>query len=147
MGWRRDWLYRRIFDLVEDVWRKTQKEAARMPPPNIAPDFLSVLEYANANCETARCLPPILRAWKYSGGEFVPLSDADTQEHLGLCATERGMYFSSGAICFHIAPDRQRLIWTQYLGPRHGRGFVYRVVGQSRRATLEIEPGTGGWIS
>jgi hypothetical protein len=147
MGWQNDWLYQRVFDLVEDVWQKAERETRRLPAPHVMPDYLLVTEYSQADNERARLVRPELRVWKYDGSHLVPLCGEESHYCLNLQPVIRGMYYSTGMTGFHIAKDRRTVVWNMCLGPLYGRGLVYRVRGQGKRGMLEPHEGAIGWIS
>lgn len=48
-------------------------------------------------------------------------------------------------------PDRKRLVVNFGFGPRYGRGYIYRVIGQGTRGRhkgrLHLDPTAASWIS
>ena len=144
MGWRTDWLYGLVFREIERIWARARKEGAdgRFGP---APDFLVVRQYAGANWIEPECAPPVLREWVYSGGELEPRPPTDSDKPAPL--VRRGMFWDVGAVRFHIAPDRKRVVLTFQIGPLYGRGHAFRVGGQGKTSVLERDPDSRAWIS
>jgi hypothetical protein len=59
---------------------------------------------------------------------------------------QRGMFYERGVVEFFIDTDRKRVLFTYTLGPRYGRGMIFRVVGQG--TTGRLTPCAGpAWIS
>ena len=61
------------------------------------------------------------------------------------------MFWDRGWFCFHIAPDRKRVVITYVVGPRYARGLVLKVEGQGEsgndRGRLIPDPDANSWIS
>jgi hypothetical protein len=148
MGWKTDWLYGLIFAEVESLWSKVQSEADRRHDPDEqAPDFLVVRESGHADWDDPSCKPPVLREWVYDGRRFAAQPPSSFLEPLAQ-PPRRGMFWDRGWFCFHIAPDRERVLITYVVGPRYGRGYVLRVEGQGpEQGRLVPDPEANSWIS
>jgi len=143
MGWQSDWLYRLIFDEAAKLWTQAQKEGSGTFGP--APDRFYVQQCAAFDWQKLYCHPPILRVWSFDTTVWPALVAAipfPTPDR-----AVRGMFFVDGSVQFHIADDRKRVGWNHILGPRYGRGKVFRVRGQGQTATLEQDPAFGEWVS
>jgi hypothetical protein len=142
MGWQSDWLYSLIFDEAAKLWLQAQKEGSGKFGP--APDRFYIQQCADVDWEQIFCQPPILQVWSLEATSppALVVAPSSSPDH-----AVRGMFFRDGTVRFHIAGDRRRVAWNHFLGPRYGRGKVFRVHGQGQRATLEQDPTFGEWVS
>jgi hypothetical protein len=149
MGWRTDWLYQLIFDEVARIWSRAVKDGITFPNSGPPPDYLLIEECGDADWERAVCLRPVLRSWTCRGADF-ELQPQAPPEHIPP-PVERGFRDSYGIVRFQVRPDRKKLVFEYILGPLHGRGRVFLVVGQGRRGkmggSLVGDPGALSWIS
>ena len=143
MGWQSDWLYHLIFGEAAKLWTQAQKEGSGKFGP--VPNRFYIQQCAGVDWGQLFCHPPILRVWTFDATTepaliaAVPFPTPDR----AVC----GMFFVDGSVRFHIADDRKRVGWNHFLGPRYGRGKVFRVRGQGQTATLEQDPAFGEWVS
>ena len=153
MGWRTDWLYRKVFSLIEAVWRQAHPEIDPDIPPQLGspPNLFCVFEHESADTKEAFCSGTVKRAWRYDGTEMVPVLPAQGDERLRL---ERRtpvplgqMYFRTGVFRFHISEDRKRIVFEYLVGPQYGRGYAYTVHRQGRTGTFGSDPARSCWIS
>lgn len=129
-GWRTDWMYARIFREVGNLWEEVRTGDPRMGTP---PEQLRVEEMCGADWEGARCLPPVRRVWTFGPDGLHPqMGEAGPAE----CGAARGMFWQVGLVRFHVAVDRRRLVLEYAVGPRYGRGRVFRVAGQGKKGRL-----------
>jgi hypothetical protein len=140
-GWRTDWLYRLVFREVADLWAEVRSGNPEMGRP---PELLVIEELGGADCQTARCLPPVRRVWTF-GPEGLQPRPGD-EENLAACAGRRGMFWRVGLIRFHVAAGRRRVVFEYVVGPRYGRGLILRVAGQGKKGRLRPEAGPA-WLS
>jgi hypothetical protein len=143
MGWQSDWLYRLIFDEAAKLWAQAQKEGSGTFGP--APERFYIQQCAAIAWEQLFCRPPILRVWSFD--TTAPPALVTTLPFAAPDRTVRGMFYVDGSIQFCIADDRRRVAWNHVLGPRYGRGKVFRVRGQGKTATLEQDSAFGEWVS
>ena len=146
MGWRTDWLYRLVFEKVEEAWRQALKDAVLTSGIDTMPEYLLIHECANFNEANAMCVLPVLRVWKFDGSTFelIPIPAAEQRPK---ALAIRGIFFSSGAVYFHIMPGRKQIGYNLHMGPLYGRGVVFIVWGQGRRGRLTISDHHAGWMS
>ncbi len=145
MGWKTDWLYVCIFQVVKDIWATAQREAEKVPAlMGNAPEHLLILECEGVRWEYPFCQPPIMRAWVYDGVEIQERFSAG--ELYPQHNIVHGAFYTQGSFQFHISADRKRIAITYVLGPRYGRGYILKPQGQGKRGRLVPAGGTG-WIS
>lgn len=132
MGRPTDWLYQLVFQRVADLSAELRTEHVD------SPDRFVVDEMSHADWDTAFCSGQVSRTWTH---DSEGLKAGQTEEP----AECRGMFFKVGLVRFHIAADRKRVLFEYRVGPRYGRGFTYRVVGQGKLGRL-MPDGTM-WVS
>jgi hypothetical protein len=171
MGWKTDWLYVLVFDLVRDLWNSMSRFAEQMTErngsqPSQPPlDALLVYQCGEADLSRASCRKPILREWVFDGEAF---TERDSEEmadpinphqkrsshHFAVLLAGlpkplevRGALFVQGMVCFYITADRKHVLFTYQIGPRFGRGSLYSVEGQGQSGRLTLERDAAGWVS
>ncbi len=138
MGWKSDWLYKRIFNEVVNLWTRALRQGTgRFGPP---PSALVIIEMRSADWENATFRGEARRQWVYQGGEPEPVAELTGGGEV------RGMFYERGTIAFRIDGNRKRVLLTYVLGPRYGMGAILRVVGQGAKGRLAAGEGPG-WIS
>src|SRR5438105_1071467 len=74
MGWKTDWLYGLIFDLIRDVWKRALREAdAFGESKNVdwtPPERLHVQQFSEAELSDPHCTGMVKRSWIYDGNRF-----------------------------------------------------------------------------
>jgi hypothetical protein len=151
MGWKSDWLYGLVFQQVAAVWNDCMRTGkGRYGPP---PERFLVTECSTANWDMPFCTPPIVRAWHYndSGVLSQPLPNPEALFPATAPAHPDSMFFATGDMRFHITPERTLIVFSYLVGPRYGRGRVYRVIGQGTRGTVKgrLDPAEGynEWVA
>lgn len=146
MGWRTDWLHGLIFTQVRQLWARVRSDAEAHPALlGPAPELFVVRQMADGDPRRSKCLPPVRREWLYRGERFE--AAARTRSEASRPATLRTLLYDLGRVDFHITPDRRQVIFVYVLGPRYGRGLVYRAVGQGRGGRLVEADGCAGWTA
>jgi hypothetical protein len=139
-GSRTDWLYRLIFREVGDLWEGVHSGDPEMGPP---PDWLRVEELGGADWVAARCLGPVRRVWTF-GPEGLHAQSGE-EEAVAECGEARGVFWPVGLVRFHIAADRERLVFEYAVGPLYGSGMVLGVTG--RGTSGRLCPAGPEWVS
>lgn len=143
MGWKSDWLYRRVFEQFEKVWSDTHKSDRPFGPPPVE-IFVTEYDQAVADNTSCHCKGNQIRMWRYTGGTW------DLLKEPGGASRDnpiQGMYFQTARGCFHISKNRKTIVIQYTFGPRFGQSFAWAVQGQGRSTRLIRKPDTIGWIS
>ncbi|RYX82903.1 hypothetical protein EON83_17500 [bacterium] len=161
MEWKTDWLFQLIVRDVEKIWQQALEESTRSTT-SLAPDYLLLCQYADVLVQpyseiapevddrsllNASLVSPLIKQWKFdqSGVTIHNESHPDSRKRNPV----RGMFYQEGVFNFGFTPDR-KLLYTSYtLGPRYGRGQVFKVQGQGqgRGGRLELHSGFRMWMS
>lgn len=140
MAWQTDWLYQLVFTEVANLWNKLHTSKSGMGVP---PDEFRIEEMSGAAWEVAQCRGRVRKAWTFNA-ESLQFQSADRKASRDR-GTQSGMYWQVGLVQFHVGEDRKRIAFEFVVGPRYGRGMVYRVIGQGKRGRLEQEGAR--WVS
>ena len=114
MSWQSDWLYDLILREVERIWKQR--------PSRIS--ALRVTEFSEGEFDDWLMCKNASRCWLYNqngiqANDIDQLDDAQPKPNIG-------------HVGFHISESRDLVIFFYALGPLHGRGNVFRVIGQGK---------------
>jgi hypothetical protein len=143
MVWTTDWLYSLIFAEITRLWGVAREQGTTElfgPPPR----HFVIREYADADWSELVCGGPALREWLYDGTRLEERSPTDAELHIWQA---QKAFYPYGVVRLHIRGDRKKIVFTYLLGPRYGRGLVFRVCDHEGRAQLEPDPEFGEWVN
>jgi hypothetical protein len=138
MDWKSDWLYKLIFQEVEETWNNGCRRSKN--PAHWR--YVLVEEWTSA--DGVMCDGRVVRTWVRDENG---LSKISLLAHAKRKLHARGLMFPFIILLFHIPEDRKRVVLGRIRGSLDGFGSRYLVQGEGEQARLVTDPEAGFWQS